>query len=330
MGFKDVLGNEVLIKHIKNAILLDKVSHAYIINGEKGMGKKLITSLFSMALQCSGDGEKPCMKCQSCNQMISGNHPDIFWVTHEKPASIGVEDIRVQVNNKIMIKPYSSPYKIYIIDEAEKLTVQAQNALLKTIEEPPGYAVIFLLTTNMEKFLPTIVSRCVTLNMRPIDDEQLKEYIINKTGVPDYEANVIIAFSNGNLGKALKLASSEEFNKMKDEIINLLKNLPDMETYEIIASAKSLNEFKLDIYDCIDLMIAWFRDVLLYKLTKDLDNLVFKDEYKYISIYASKSSYNDIENIIEAMEKTKVRLIANVNFDLALELMFLKIKENIT
>lgn len=328
-GFNKILGNEEIIRHLKNAILLNKVSHAYIISGEKGMGKKLVATTFAMALQCENEEEKPCMHCRSCSQILSENHPDVFMVSHEKPGSIGVEEIRTQVNDQIVIKPYNGRYKIYIIDEAEKMTQQAQNSLLKTIEEPPAYAVILLLTANTDMLLPTIASRCVVLNMRNVESSLVKEYIANNTNLPQNELNIIVAFSNGNIGKALRLASSEQFGQLKEATVFLLKHLTQMEIYEIVLAVKNLNELKLDINDAIDLMMTWFRDVLLYKITKNLNDLIYKDEYKHISMQASKASYNGIEMIFSAMEKTKVRLHANVNFDLAMELMFLTIKENI-
>ena len=154
-GFKDVVGHKNIIKYIESAVSADAVSHAYILNGERGSGKKMLANLFSMSLQCQNRDENgdACGKCQSCRQAVSGNQPDIIRVTHEKPGTISVDDIREQVNNDIVIRPYSSRYKIYIIPEADLMTVQAQNALLKTIEEPPEYAVIMLLTENAETLL---------------------------------------------------------------------------------------------------------------------------------------------------------------------------------
>ena len=147
-SFKDVVGHKDIINYIRNAVQEDKVSHAYILNGERGSGKKMLAALFAATLQCEKGGPDPCNVCHSCIQAESGNHPDIIRVQHEKPNTISVEDIRTQVNNDILIKPYQGPYKIYIISEADLMTPQAQNALLKTIEEPPEYAVIFLLTEN--------------------------------------------------------------------------------------------------------------------------------------------------------------------------------------
>ena len=147
-GFQDIVGHKQIIEHLKNAEKLNKVSHAYIFSGEKSSGKKLLASRFAELLQCEGEGEKPCGKCRSCRQAESGNHPDIIRITHEKPNTISVDDIREQLVGDVQIKPYQSKYKIYIVPDAEKMNVQAQNALLKTIEEPPAYAVILFLTTN--------------------------------------------------------------------------------------------------------------------------------------------------------------------------------------
>ena len=179
-GFKDVVGHKNIIKYIESAVSADAVSHAYILNGERGSGKKLLANLFSMSLQCQDreeDGDA-CGKCQSCKQAMSGNHPDIIRVSHEKPNTISVDDIREQVNNDIVIKPYSSKYKIYIIPDADMMSVQAQNALLKTIEEPPEYAVIMLLTENAELLLPTIRSRCVMMKLRTLKAQLVTRYLM--------------------------------------------------------------------------------------------------------------------------------------------------------
>ena len=148
-GFRDIIGQEQIKEHLQNALESGKISHAYIINGEKSSGKEFIAKVFAMTLQCEKGGKEPCQECHSCKQVLSGNQPDIIKVLHEKPNTISVEDIRTQINDDVAIKPYSSPYKIYLLEDAEKMTVQAQNALLKTLEEPPEYAVIILMTANV-------------------------------------------------------------------------------------------------------------------------------------------------------------------------------------
>ena len=326
--FADIIGQEQLKEHIQNAIASNKVSHAYIINGERNAGKEFIARIFAMTLQCEKGGKEPCNECHSCKQALSHNQPDIVYVSHEKPNSIGVEDIRGQINNDIGIKPYSSPRKIYIMNEGEKMTPQAQNALLKTLEEPPEYAVILILTDNVEGLLPTIISRCVVLNMKPVPDKLVKKYLMEELGVPDYKANICVAFARGNIGKAKLLASSEEFEKVKDEAITLVKYINDMEINEIVKAIKKIMEYKLDVNDYLDILTVWYRDALLYKATKDVNSLVFKIEFQQIRKVADRSTYEGIETIVKALQQARRRLEANVNFDLTMELMLLTIKEN--
>lgn len=327
-GFKDILGHEQLIAHLQNAIKMDKVSHAYIFNGPDKSGKMMLAEAFAMALQCEKKGVEGCMECHSCRQAVSHNQPDIIYLTHEKVNTISVDDIREQVNQNIAEKPYSSAYKIYIIDEAEKMNQQAQNALLKTIEEPPSYAIILLLTTNADAFLPTILSRCIRLNLMPVSDEKIRAYLMKNYQIVDYQADISVAFAQGNVGKAIQLASSESFKEMKDSAVQLLKRIKDIDIYEMGEAVKQIEEYKLSINDYFDIMMVWYRDVLMYKATMDINGLVFKEEIYDIKRQASRSSYHGIEKILKALEKAKIRLNANVNFDLVIELLLLTIKEN--
>ncbi len=326
--FTDIVGQEQLKEHLQNAIATNKVSHAYIINGERNAGKEFIARVFAMTLQCEKGETEPCGECHSCKQALGNNQPDIIYISHEKPNTIGVEDIRVQINGDIAIKPYSSPRKIYIINEGEKMTPQAQNALLKTLEEPPEYAVILILTTNVEAMLPTVLSRCVVLNMKPVSDRLVKKYLMEQLAVPDYKANISVAFARGNIGKAKMLASSEEFEKVKDEAITLVKNINDMEISEIVKAIKKISEYKFDVNDYLDILMAWYRDVLLFKATKDVNSLVFKEDIQQIMRMSDRSTYEGIEQIVNALQSAKKRLEANVNFELTMELLFLAIKEN--
>ena len=323
-----VLGHEEVIKHLQNAAAMDKVSHSYIVAGEKGSGKKLLAKLFAMTLQCEKHGKEPCLQCSSCKKAMNRNHPDIIYVSHEKPNSIGIEDIREQLIADVDIKPYTGPYKVYIVDEAEKLTVQAQNALLKTIEEPPVYAVIMLLVNNGATLLPTIASRCVTLNFKPVRDEVIKKYLMEELHVPDYQAEVSVAFAQGNVGRAKQIATAEDFAEMMEAAFRILKKGKDMEVYEMVDAIKLLSEQKHTVYEYLDLFLVWFRDVLMFKATNQIDGLVFRQEYNDIKSRADVSSYEGLETIIKAIETAKQRLQANVNFDLTMELLFLTIREN--
>ncbi|MCM1104427.1 MAG: DNA polymerase III subunit delta [Clostridium sp.] len=334
ISFQDIIGQEQIKEHLHTALTRNQISHAYVICGERSSGKEYIARLFAMALQCEKrtDGAEdtpiPCNECHSCKQALTDNQPDIIRVQHEKPNTIGVEDIRTQINQDIVIKPYSSPYKVYIINEGEKMTPQAQNALLKTLEEPPAYAVILILTTNMDAMLPTILSRCVSLHMKPAPDNEIRKYLMEQLQVPDYKADVCVAFARGNVGKAKALATSEEFDNIKADAVSLLKYIGEMDMSETVEAIKKISEYKFNIDDYLDIIAVWYRDVLLFKATSDANHLIFKEEIQYIRKVADKSSYEGIEYIIKAVESAKARLKANVNFELTMELLLLAIKEN--
>ena len=327
VGFNNVIGHEEIIRHLQNAIKTGKISHSYIFAGEPGSGKRLLAGIYAMTLQCEAGGENACGKCESCKRAIGKNHPDIIMVKHEKPNTISIDEIREQVVNDVDIKPYSSPHKIYIIPDAEIMTPQAQNALLKTIEEPPEYAVIMLLTSNIDGLLPTIRSRCVRLDLKVVDDGLVKKYLMEHLHIPDYQAEIDASFAHGSIGKAKEAATSQEVADITQKALKILKYADSMEVYELTEAIKNLSSEKQNINDYLDIFQFWFRDVLMFKATREIDNLVFKQEINYIREQASQRSYENLEKILEALDKTKVRLRANVNTELALELLFLTIRE---
>ncbi|HCM92038.1 MAG TPA: DNA polymerase III subunit delta [Lachnospiraceae bacterium] len=326
--FIDIIGQDHIKEHLKTAIENGKISHAYIIHGEKNAGKEFIAETFAMALECENDTDiEPCMECHACKQAITKNNPDIITLIHEKPGTIGVEDVRRSIVSDVSIRPYNGKWKIYLINDAEKMSVQAQNALLKTLEEPPDYVVIMLLTSNMSALLPTIISRSTVLNMRPVDDKTVRKYLMERIHVPDYQADICVAFARGNIGKAKHLATSEDFDNIKNDAVRVLKYAHEMDMNEFVSALNQISAYKINIEDYLDILLIWYRDVLMFKATGDLDSLVFKEEIKSIRERAGRSSYEAVERIIEAIEKTKVRLRANVNFELAMELLLLAIKE---
>lgn len=328
-SFSDIYGYETIKEHMQSAIRLGKVSHAYIINGELGAGKKMLAGIFAKTLQCENmqDTVNPCNKCHSCIQTDSNNQPDIIWVRHEKPASIGVDDVRNQIISDMQIKPYSSRYKIYIIDEAEKLTVAAQNAMLKTIEEPPAYGIVIFLTTNADIFLQTILSRCVMLDLRPISNSLVEQYLKDHYDVSDYERRFATHFAQGKIGRAKTIIESTEFAHLKQEVMSVIRNAKDMTAGDIIAVVNEVKNYKLTIDDYLDLLAMWFRDVLLFKSTNDTNYLIFSDEISLIKTQAQTMSYEGIQDILNSIDKVKIRLKANVNFELCIELLIMAIKE---
>lgn len=330
----DILGNERIKEHFITAVRHKKISHAYIIEGDKGSGKKMLSAAFSKILQCetrqkNGD-TKACGQCEACIQMENKDHPDVIWVSHEKPGVISVGEIRKQVVNTVDIMPYKGPYKIYIIDEAEKMNMAAQNAILKTIEEPPEYAIIFLLTTNRGAFLDTILSRCILLETRSVSEKMVEVYLVEKYEVTKEAAEFAAGFSLGNIGKAEEIVLSEEFRELKDMTLSILRYIHEIESYEIADKVKEYKKYKNRIDDFFDIFLMWFRDILLLKADRSVNaesarkKIIFRNEYSYLKKQAEKLEFDSIDYIINRIHRARIRIKSNVNFDATLELLIVE------
>lgn len=326
-SFRDIVGHEQIIRQLQNGIRHKKVSHAYLFCGETGSGKRLMADAFAKTLLCEAGGIEACGTCKSCKQAESGNQPDLRAVVREK-ASLGVSEIREQVTSDAQIKPYSSAYKVYIIDEADKLTEEAQNALLKTIEEPPEYAVFLLLATKREALLPTVLSRCVTISFYPVETGKIRKFLMEKRKLPDYVAQNAAAFSGGLIGRAILFAESEDFFNLRQDVLTLVKNIDAFSMAEITEQVKKFAAQKEILSDALNMMALWYRDVLLYKATRNVNFLLYSDESEAIMARAEKQSYEKLQGVVDRMEQLKQRLKANVNTEMALELLFLFMKED--
>lgn len=324
-SFEQIIGHKKIISHFEEAVRMEKVSHAYLLSGEEGSGKMTLAKAFAKALLC--EKKEGCGECTACKQIDSGNHPDLIYISHEK-YEIRVDEIRKGVNDTIGIKPYSSDYKVYIIDDADRMNQGAQNALLKTLEEPPAYAVILLLTNNKDRLLDTILSRCVTMKLESIKQKDIISYLEENTDAKNTDIQFAAAFSLGNIGKALHIVQTEEFKEMLQEGLHILTHIHSMEVYEVISYLKNLTLYKEQIYDFLDIIMVWYRDMLILKTTGSLNHLVYKDRYRQLKDQEIYISFEGISHVLGELEKARKRLAANVNFEVAMEMLLLTIKEN--
>ena len=367
--FSDIIGQKAIIEHLYNALRTGSVSHAYIISGDAGSGRRTIASIFAAALQCEDLQEEewkeerlpapgrrkaaaetakaeaettkaeaetapairmrkkllePCGRCLSCIQAQSGNQPDIITVTHEKPASIGVGEIR-RMRADLQIKPYSNARKIYIIPDAEKLTIQAQNALLKTLEEPPEYAVIILISDGLVSFLPTILSRCVVLQTRAVEEAQIARLLQREKGLADEEAMIFARFAGGNPGQALLLTEDKEFLELRDRTVDFLAHLSRADAVRISDFVSGIDAGRRE--EAMRFVLMWFRDVLLYFSTQNSENLIFQEDIQYIIEAAMSLGYEQLGLILEEIDTASRRLRSNVAADSVFEILFLKIRQ---
>ncbi len=320
--FEQILGNDIVKNHFKSAIKNNKVSHAYILEGERGCGKKMLAESFARLLQCENPGEHACGTCTSCIQIEHRDHPDVIWVTHDKPNVVSVSDIREQLVNTVDIKPYKGPYKVYIIDEAEKMNMAAQNALLKTIEEPPEYAVILLLTGNRGMFLPTILSRCIFLSVKPVPFLTVKKYLKDRFPISDQEADFYARYSMGNIGKSVRIYESEDFRRVRNLLISILRDLHRMTVTQIYPLLKDLKKEKEYFQDVFDIMTMWYHDILIIKAEALENAIIFTEEYAALKRQSRNLRYEEIEDAISRIREARLQIRANVNVDAVIESLF--------
>lgn len=282
-------GQKKLKDYFTRAVERGQISHAYILEGEPGTPKRELAEEFARTIQC--EKKTGCGTCHSCLAFDSGNHPDVIRITHEKPDNIAVREIREQLVEDMGIRPYSSPYKIYLIDEAEKMNVQAQNALLKTLEEPPYYGVILLLTVNSDKFLPTILSRSIVLKCQNTD-----------SGSTLLEPEV------------------------QEDILSVLRSAWDYDRTNMAAAAARWKKQEVPVGLMMNLVRIWVRDVLIFKELNDDSMLILKDEFRGIQDASKKYSMAVLEKILRAADVAERRIESNVNYELALEMFLTTMK----
>ena len=319
--YSEALCQERIINYLKKIKAAGSISHAYIIQDEFSENAKTIAYAFAMSLHCQKGGVEACYDCHACKRILKNNHPDLIYVEAQNLKSISVGDIREKVNDTVEIKPYSSLYKVYIIDKADSMTVQAQNALLKTMEEPPEYAVIILIAQSLDRFLPTIKSRCIKLHISLISNQVILEKL-RSLGIDSELSKSLASFSRGNLAKALTFSREENINIYKENI-NILTNISSSNSIELYDYAELINarENKMDF---MDFCLMWYRDILLLSVNKNAENLIFKSEYRTLRKLTSVYSFSDLENITDSINHAIEELSSNVNSKYVIKLMLMQ------
>lgn len=292
MDFQNLIGNEKIKQELEKAIHEKKIVNSYLWVGTKGIGKSAFAKAFAKSLLCQ-TGEPNCT-CDSCIKFDSNNHPDFLSVEPEGK-TIKIEQIRT-MQEKVYEKPILGERKVYIIDDAEKMGTEAQNCLLKTLEEPPAYAVILLLTSNESALLLTIKSRCLKIPFEKIPDETLKSYLL-QNGFPKVTEEMLRLY-DGSIGKAIELKEKQE---EYDSMIEVVKQIEGTSLLDYMKLAETFGKNKEDIQELLAYLI-----VLFYQKTKE--------DLRY-------------RKVIELVEQAKIRLSRNANFDMTVDQMLLKMWE---
>lgn len=294
--FNNILGNEGLKQELINAVKLNKTSHSYLFIGTEGIGKKLIAKEFAKMLLCLDDN-KYCNKCKSCIEFNSENNPD-FSIIEPDGNSIKIEQIR-ELQRKVTEKPIIANKKVYIINDSDKMTIEAQNCLLKTLEEPPEFVTIILIGANENSFLSTIKSRCMILHFENIDKNIIKNYLKENFQV-EINSKIMLEAFQGSIGKALEIKEKQEqYEKIEDIIYNLEKK----DKIDILNMSEIIYKSKDEKFDILDYM-----NIVLINLAKN---------------------YSKYAKCIQIVEDTKKRLQSNANYDMCIDNMLFSLWEEV-
>lgn len=294
--FEKIIGNEKTKKLFEKSIKLETLSHSYIFLGEEGIGKKLFAKEIAKALLCLEEN-KYCNNCKSCIEFDTNNNPD-YYLIEPDGNNIKIEQIR-EIQKKVLEKPIISKRKVYIINDSDKMTKEAQNCLLKTLEEPPKYVTIILIGSNESAFLSTIKSRCTIINFEKISIEEIQKYMKENYDFEFQNQNILKA-TEGSISKAIEIYEKKE---KYEEIYELMINIKNIDIIETLKKAKIIYESKEDINKILD-----YINIIMLEQAKT--------DYRYT-------------NCIQIVENTKKRLKSNTNYDMSIDNMILHIKEEI-
>lgn len=294
--FEEIIGNKQIKDTLEKAISQNKTSHSYLFIGIQGIGKKMLAIEFAKMLLCLNEN-KPCNECKSCIEFDTNNNPDFSYIEPDGN-SIKIEQIR-NLQKKIQEKPIISERKIYIINDADLMTQEAQNCLLKTLEEPPEFATIILIGSNETAFLPTIKSRCTILHFNKIDNNEIKRYLQNSHNINNISESMLDIFQ-GSIGKALRLKDKQEEYQ---QVENIIEQINKSDLIDFLNKCENFYKAKEEIEELLE-----YLNIILLKKAKK--------EYLYT-------------NCIKIVENTKKRLKQNANYDMSIDNMLFNIWEEV-
>jgi len=334
--FESIIDQEQPIRLLKNILLNMTIPGALLFTGTDGIGKSTTALAFAMACNC-GEGEAlsvatPCGRCRSCRKIQSGNHPDIIRVEPSGPF-IRVKQIR-DICDTLSLKPYEARLRIVIISDAQAMNLQAANALLKVLEEPPVRTVLILTALQTYDLLPTIVSRCQHIRFSPVHREQIETFLVEKHGVNAEDAAIFSAMANGSLNKALSMIEKNSHANwicLRDWLLNIIglekTGSLSLEPIIILLSfAERLSKNKKIIQDSLEIIKTYLRDLIIYKYNPE--KIINKDLIRKIQYASQKIEVKSLLSKIEAIQTAQKDIRANTNLRLTLEVMMLRLARN--
>lgn len=312
MSFKEVYGNEAAKKSIQQAILNDRISNAYVIEGMEGVGKKLLARLFARALVCENEETKPCGVCSGCRKAQTKNHPDLIYLKKAvDKASIGVEEVREQILTEIHLRPYLAKRRVFLIGDGDAMSTEAQNALLKVLEEPPSYVTFLICVTKQEKLLDTVLSRSQVISMFPLSKDEITAYLDEKNGENE-KHRLFARLSQGSIGTALSLLSDENTEKLFEDSINAVMLLKNQASNIHETTAFFITE-KENIQTVIDFCQTFLRDCVFLKTGMD-EQVIYENKLSEMRVFLDGIPKKSLVSAFDRLTDFRLRLKQNLNF----------------
>ncbi len=328
ISYDKIVKNQTLLNNINSIVKNNKLTNSYIIQGLEGSGKTLIAKYFAKALLCENFDNNVCNTCKSCLNFDNNNLPDVLYITSKKK-TLSIEEVRNKILDTAIVKPRTQKYKIYII-ESNEITIQAQNSLLKTIEQPPEYAIFIFMTSKIDLILPTIISRCTLFKTEYIEKELVYNFL--KSNYSNLEEHNILCganFETGSIGQALKISNNNDFESIRYDILQIINNLNNATILDCVNMAKSCDKYKNNSDLFFKILINLYRDLLIYKSKNNKELVNQKEIFEDIqnvscNINLAKISQN-FNHIFKAINFSNM----NNSFQLNLETLFIKLSNNI-
>lgn len=323
MSFQQIYGHEKKIALLKGAVLNGRLSHAYLFNGIHGVGKKTTALNFAKAVNCPEGMPDACDSCVSCLKIARGLHPDVLVI---KPDGqfIRIKEIR-DIQNQMRFSPLEGRYRVFILDEADRMNEPAANALLKTLEEPAGHNILILVSSRPNRLPATILSRCQRLRFDPLPERIVASYLEKECGVEKNRAALLAASAAGSIGKAVEM-NEGAYIELKNTVIDRFAAIQDpLDFFSFLSDFEAERE---DIIRRLDILGTWYRDMLMYRECGDVNRLIHRDRSEMLRQTAAALSGPEILEGIKTIGRTREALDRNANRRLALECMMLRLFRN--
>lgn len=314
-----VVGHKWAVDLLKRSLASERVAHAYLLTGPPQIGKRSLALNFAQALNCL-DQEKPCGQCLACSKIAHGSHPDVQVIQGEG-RTIKIDQMRT-LRHEAALFPLEGRWKVYIIRQMEQATAEAANCLLKTLEEPPSHVILMLTASEAEALLPTIVSRCQVLNLRPLATETVQRSLQERWGVDAKRAQLLARLSGGRLGWAVAAGQDDAILDRREKHLDEMMELMGQGRVERMGYARQLSHNPEAVRELLHLWLSWWRDLLL-TASGSSAAIVNIDRGGTLRVQAQRYSLAQVRDFVKALRAAAWRLEHNANTRLTLEVLML-------